>query len=107
MKRLIALLLLLTGTVYAESYSQSSFTLTNDSAAISSAKILDKIIVPKATATGFLTIFNSTWSSQPSNCISSISLATVYEYDYTNMPVRGVFYTTTNNTNGFTIIYKK
>lgn len=86
---------------------RSSFTLTNDSAAIVGAGYLDKIVVGVAQAGGFLTVYNSSRIADPTFVISSISLSTVYEYDYGNMPVKGIFYTTASNTKGVQILWKK
>lgn len=109
-KLLFALLFLCAGMSHAFEpalINRSSFTLTNDSAAIQ-CNYLDKVIVAVAKAGGFLTIYNSSWTSaSTATVISSISLSSVYEYDYTNLKVNGLFYITATNTNGVQILYKK
>lgn len=117
MKKLIfALLIGCTG--FAQAYQGGtvnigSFTKTNDTTAciISSGPLndwphfLNKVIVAGASATGAIVIYSSTWTNTP--IISSITLSTQGTYNFDDMKVNGICYTTTGNTNGVSIIYKR
>jgi len=123
MKKLIATTLALTcsGFVWAvepATDNVSSFTKTNDSGAcivistgpggspVVTPRYLDKVIVGGASGTGSnIVLYNSTFTTTP--IISSISLNTVFVYDFGNTKIKGICYTTQGNTAGVTIIYKK
>lgn len=108
MKKLVAVMLLMSGIAYADipgGVNRSSFTQTSDSGkCIPTAKYLDKVIVGVTSSNGVLTLYNSTWTT--TSIISSMSL-TAGTVDFNNLAVKGICYTTVTNTNGFTIIYKQ
>lgn len=118
MKRLILALVLgcagMASAAVPASDNISSFTTTNDSAAIQAA-YLDKVIITKVSATGHMNIFSSTWTSNlnspgtnsSATVVSSISLATVGTYIFDNTKVRGIYYVILNNVGAVTLIYKK
>lgn len=83
--------------------NKSSFTQTNDTKYIA-ANFLDKVVVGVATSGGTLEIYNSTWTTQV--LVSSITLGTVFTHDFDDTRLRGLYYRTTGNSNGVTIIYK-
>lgn len=114
MKRLLVFLAALglsTVCFAANDTSLSSFTATNDSAVITVpgsgvvAHVLSRILVSSTSAIGTIKIFNSTFTT--TNPVATIHLGTVFMYDFDNLQLKGIFYTTTSNTNGVTIIYKQ
>lgn len=107
---LIAVAVLLGSTsAYADivSVNKSSHIAAAGSQGYLAADYLDKVIVGMPTASGVLEIFNSTFSTNANLIISSISLASVRDVDFSNLQVRGIMWRTTLNTNGLTILYKK
>lgn len=109
-KLLLASLLLLAGSVvFADTATLplSSFTKTNDNGVyISSSGYLSSVTVGIAAAGGTLVIYNSTWTTN-APVISSISLGTVFQYEFNDQQVAGIYYVTNLNANGVTIQYKK
>lgn len=91
----------------------SSFTATTDSTLLRSAtstntivQTLTAVVVSSASAASgaVLKIYNSTWTT--SNQVAMISLTTVGYYPFNDTVLKGIFYTTTGNSSGVTIIYK-
>lgn len=110
MKRLLISLLCLTSlasvsqALDVQLVNRSSFTLTNDSGYIA-AEYLDKVIVGGASANGTIKLYNSTWTTSVQ--ISSLTLVTAgITYHFNDLKVRGIFYTTTSNVGGVTVIYR-
>jgi hypothetical protein len=87
--------------------NKSSFIAVAAGTGYIPAEYLDKVIVGMPTASGVLEIFNSTFSTNASLIISSISLASVRDINLTNMGVKGIMWRVTLNTNGVTILYKR
>ncbi len=106
MKRFLLALVLMSSPLMAEPniLQKSSFTQTNESVYIGSSTYMDKVVIGVASAGGNLQIYSSTHTT--SVLVSSISLGTVGMYDFNNLKVKGVFYRTTGNVNGVTILYK-
>lgn len=107
-KLIVALLIGCAGMVSADPATilRSSFTNTNDTNLyISSSGYLDAVIIGVASAGGFLSIFNSTYTNTV--MVSSISLATVGERHFNGILLKGITYTTVGNTGGITIIYRQ
>lgn len=91
--------------------SYSSFTATNDTALIRSVTstntiptTLSAVIVSSPTTGGLLKIYSSTFTT--ANLVANISLTNIGYYDFRDVPMRGIYYATTVNSNGVTIIYK-
>lgn len=88
--------------------NRSSMTQSNDSALISGAQYLDKVIVGSAVVNGVLGLYSSSFSAVPATFISSISLSIATTWNFENLKVNGLYYITTGNgAPGVTIIYKK
>jgi hypothetical protein len=105
MKKLIAVaVLLLAGPAMADQVTKSSTTLTNESGYIA-ARQLVRVLVGATSANGVLKIYNSTYTT--SGLISSATLVTGNALDFENLNVKGIYYVTTGNTNGLTIIYRQ
>lgn len=110
MKKLLLAALLFCGVSSAQAIEPNS---VNRSSAIVAAAgtgyiaslYLDKVVVGAASAGGVLELYNSTFTT--SVLISSISLATVRYVDFSNLQVNGIYWRTSTNLSGVTIIYKK
>lgn len=108
MKRLLAVLLLCAGTSFAvepATVNRSSFVVTAGTYYIP-ASYLDGIVIGVASAGGTIMLYNST-STVGQVLISSVSLATVGNYYFNNLAVKGIVYFAATPTNGATILYKK
>lgn len=94
------------------SVAYSSYTATNDTALLRSAtstntiaQTLSAVVVASTSpAGGVLKIYNSTWTT--TNQIANIGLISTGYYEFHDVVVKGIYYTTVGNTNGVTIIYK-
>lgn len=113
MKKLFILLALCSTTAMADTYAVqlSSYifggTQQGCIAGTSGGPVfLDKVLIPTATASGNLMIFNSSWTIV-APVISSMSLATVQMYDFNNTKTSGICYRAAAPTNGVTITYHK
>src|SRR5690349_13719393 len=107
MKKLLGILLLVAGSVYADppiTVVRSSMTQTNDTAYIAASNIVG-VIVGATSAGGNLTIWDSTYTT--SVVVTSITLGTVFQYEFSDRKVSGIYYKTTANTAGVTILYRK
>lgn len=94
------------GTAY-----RSTWTATNETAILESTTTvihtLSQIIVSSASPNGLLLIVNSSFTINAST-IALINLAEVGTYDFKDLFVsKGLWYRTTGNSNGVTIIYKR
>lgn len=109
MKRLIVgLVLLCGGSAFANdpnTINVSSAIVAATSTGYIAAGYLDVVMIGASTAGGVLEIYNSTFTT--SVLISSISLATVGYRDFKNTSVKGIFWRTSTNTNGVTLLYKR
>lgn len=93
--------------------AHSSFTATNDTNLLMRSDTstntivhtLTAVVVSSATAGGVLKIYNSTFSAV--NPITFVDLGTVGVRQFFDIQVKGIFYTTTGNSNGVSIIYKQ
>lgn len=108
MKKLLVMLLLLSAGIAGAdpiTLNKSSYTTTSDTAYIA-ARNLDAVVVSSAgVAAGNLKIYNSTYTT--SGLIANISLGTLWEYDFKNLQVKGIYYViTSNSAAGVTILYK-
>lgn len=106
MKKALFLLLglgLLTSPAMADQVNKASFTLTNETAYIA-ARNLNRIVVGVTSTAGFITVFNSTFTTALP--ISSMSLTAGNILDFDNLQVKGIYYRTAGNTGGVTIIYR-
>lgn len=103
----LAALLLVPAFAFADpnTLNRSSFTQTNETSYIA-ATHLDKVVVGVTSSNGVLVVYNSTHTTS-SVVVSSISLGTVGTYDFNNTQVNGIYYKTTSNANGVSILYKK
>lgn len=112
MKKIFMLLMFVVCPAFAitsGTVNKSSFTLTNDSSKCIAARELDKVIVGSASGVGAIILVNSTFTVTGSSLsvqVSSISLNTPMSYDFNDLLVRGICYSTTGNTAGVTILYK-
>jgi hypothetical protein len=116
MKKLLTILSVLACSTLAHAggpVAYSSFTLTTDSALIRPATSTNTIaqtlvavnVSSASAATGaVLKIFNSTFTT--ANQVASIALTSVGTYEFHDVVMKGIFYTTTGNSSGVTIIYK-
>lgn len=108
MKKLLIALMLLSGVSYADStdvHGSSAIVLANGTGYLPASSI-DKVVIGMATSGGVLEIYNSTFTTS-GILISSVSLATVGQREFGNTLVKGIFWRTSSNTNGVTIIYKR
>lgn len=115
MKKLfLALTLFLAGVgrIYADTPASSSYTATNDTQLLRSqtstntiVRTLVGVIVSSPSSVGLLKIYNSTYTTAGST-VATISLATVQNYDFHSVVLRGIYYITTGNSNGVTILYR-
>lgn len=96
------------GDVVYGGINYSSFTATNETGAeISGAYSLAYINVSSATPGGLLSIYDSKKSTSAVYQIGKIDLSTVHSYIYDIRLSSGLTYTTSSNSNGVSIIYKK
>ena len=112
MKKLLAVLLLCTGTAFAvepATVNKSSHIFAVNSSTYIAANYLDGVIIGMATSGGVLEIYNATATVHmtAATLVSSMSLATVGDRDFSNLGVRGIMWKTSTNTNGVTILYKR
>jgi hypothetical protein len=115
MKKLITILSVLACSTLAYAggpVAYSSYTATNDTALLRSVtstntivQTLSAVVVASTSpAGGVLKIYNSTWTTN--NQIANIGLTTNGYYEFHDVVLKGIYYTTVGNTNGVTIIYK-
>jgi hypothetical protein len=108
-KTLIALLVLLcAGPSFADQVSKASHTMTSESGYIA-ARNLSRVMVGTTSSGGVCKIYNSTSAAGAtvSTLISSFTMTVGNPLDFDNLNVKGIFYITTSNSNGITIIYKQ
>ncbi len=112
MKKLITALLLCASIGYAEDgIYRASTTFSNDLALIQPStntvpQVLEAVVVGSASLGGLLTIYNSTFGATTMSTITYINLTNTGFYDFKGIRVKGIYYRTTGNSNGITIIYK-
>lgn len=106
--RAVIVMLMCGSTVYANeptTVNLSSAIAAANSTGYIAAGYLDVVVIGMATSGGVLELYNSTFTT--SVLISSISLATVGHRDFKNTKVRGLYWRTSTNTNGVSVIYKQ
>lgn len=115
MKKLLVVLavLALSKMAYAGGpIAYSSYTATNETALLRSAtstntivQTLSAVIVSSASnAGGFLKIYNSTYTT--SGQVIFVNTNVTGYYDLHDVVLKGIYYTTSGNNGGVTIIYK-
>lgn len=90
----------------------SSFTATNDTGKLlrsvtstnTIVQTLSAVVVSSASAGGQLLIYNSTWTT--TGQVANISLNVTGYYEFHDVVMKGITYSTTGNGSGVTIIYK-
>lgn len=90
----------------------SSFTATNDTNKLlrsvtstnTIVQTLSAVVVSSASVGGQLLIYNSTWTT--TGQVANISLNNTGYYEFHDVVLKGITYSTTGNTSGVTIIYK-
>jgi hypothetical protein len=86
---------------------RSSFTKTNETTAfIVDSMFLKSVIITSATAGGFLTIYDSTYTAAGQVC-APIDMSTKGVYEFDAVMQNGISYTTTGNSNGATIMWRR
>lgn len=110
MKKLVLAALLFCGAM-AEANEPTTVNLSSAIVAANStgyiaSGYLDVVMIGMATAGGVLELYNSTFTTS-APLISSVSLATVGYRDFKNTQVKGLYWRTSSNTNGVTVIYKQ
>jgi hypothetical protein len=82
----------------------SSFTKTNDTAQnITDWRYLKAVVVSSASAGGFCTVYNSSWTTT-NQVLPAVNLGTIGVYEVDLYMDQGVTYTTTGNSNGVSFI---
>jgi hypothetical protein len=89
------------------SLNRSSFTATNDTTQRICATpcVLDSVVVSSPSVGGLLTIYDS--NAAASNKIAVVNTANSGSYRFEVLISSGLTYTTANNTNGITILWRK
>ncbi len=115
MKKLMLIMLALScaSVNYASTVSYSSTTLTNDmqqtlrstTSTNTVVQQLTAIIITSPTIGGVCKIFNSSYAVAAAT-VAIIGMNTVGYYPFYDIPLKGITYTTSGNTNGVIIIYK-
>lgn len=108
MKKLIGLLMFVSGVACAEpaSVSRSSYIAGSNQNGCIQATYVSRVLVGAATTGGSITLHNSSWT-QTSTVLSSVTLSVGNDKDFDNAQVNGICYKASTPTNGVTIIYKK
>lgn len=87
----------------------SSYTITNEGPVVITntppGTIFVGVVIGSATSNGTLKVYNS--SGVASNQIANINLGSIMGYAYNIRVSSSITYTTTNNTGGVTIIFKR
>lgn len=92
-----------------DSVSQSSFTVTNDSAkqltGTTKWSVLDRVVVSSTSTGGAIALYDNT-AGNTSSKIGVVDLGTIQSPTFNVRVSSGITYTTTGNTNGVTILWR-